>query len=42
MIFSSGYGSAGLREEDRACPVLGKPFRAAELSAILTAALIGS
>ena len=39
IIFSSGYGSGGLRDEDKACPVLGKPFRAAELNAILTAAL---
>ena len=39
IIFSSGYGSAGLRESDRGSAVLSKPFRADELSSVLTAAL---
>lgn len=39
MVFSTGYGHTGLREVDRNVPVLGKPFRAAELAEALQAAL---
>lgn len=39
MIFSTGYGEAGLRPEDRGAPVLQKPFRASDLAAALTKAL---
>jgi CheY-like chemotaxis protein len=39
MVFSTGYGRAGLREVDRDVPVLGKPFRAHELASALRAAL---
>ena len=39
MIFSTGYGDRGLREVDRGAPVLGKPFRAADLATALHQAL---
>jgi CheY-like chemotaxis protein len=39
MVFSTGYGEAGLREVDRNVPVLGKPFRAIEMVQALEAAL---
>jgi CheY-like chemotaxis protein len=39
MVFSTGYGDGGLREVDRAAPVLGKPFRAGELASALRKAL---
>jgi CheY-like chemotaxis protein len=38
-IFSTGYGDAGLREIDRGCPVLQKPFRAHDLARALNEAL---
>ena len=38
MIFSTGYGEGGLREADKGCAVLHKPFRASELIAALGAA----
>ena len=41
IIFSSGYGDAGLREIDRAATVLQKPFRAGDLARALTTALAG-
>lgn len=39
LVFSSGYGEAGLREADAGAPVLRKPFRMAELADALTRAL---
>lgn len=39
MIFSTGYGEAGLRDVDRGSPVLQKPFRANDLADALNAAL---
>lgn len=36
LIFSTGYGDAGLREIDRGSPVLQKPFRAQDLARALT------
>lgn len=39
MIFSTGYGDAGLREADRGAPVLQKPFRAHDLAQALSLAL---
>jgi CheY-like chemotaxis protein len=39
VIFSTGYGDAGLRDIDHGSPVLGKPFRAADLAAVLRKAL---
>jgi CheY-like chemotaxis protein len=39
MVFSSGYGEAGLRDVDRGAPMLGKPFRAGDLAAALREAL---
>ncbi|HZZ87641.1 MAG TPA: response regulator [Caulobacteraceae bacterium] len=38
-IFSTGYGDAALREVDRGCPVLQKPFRAHDLAKALSQAL---
>jgi len=38
MIFSTGYGDAGLREVDRGAPVLQKPFRSQDLARALTEA----
>jgi DNA-binding response OmpR family regulator len=42
IIFSSGYGDAGLRDVDRGAQVLQKPFRAGELAMALKAALAGA
>ena len=39
IIFSTGYGDAGLRDQDRSALVLGKPYRAEDLSAALNTAL---
>jgi CheY-like chemotaxis protein len=39
MVFSTGYGSGGLREIDRDVPVLGKPFQTRELAVALRQAL---
>jgi CheY-like chemotaxis protein len=39
LIFSTGYGDAGLRESDRGCPVLRKPYRVDDLAAALRVAL---
>jgi CheY-like chemotaxis protein len=39
MVFSTGYGDAGLREMDRGAPVLRKPFRSIELATALHQAL---
>ncbi|HEV2362841.1 MAG TPA: response regulator [Caulobacteraceae bacterium] len=41
MIFSTGYGDAGLREVDRGVPVVRKPFRAEELAKALELAWSG-
>jgi len=41
MIFSTGYGDAGLREVDRGAPVLQKPFRSQDLARALTEAFGG-
>lgn len=42
FAFASGYGRAGLPEAFRTRPVVPKPFQIEELSAALTAALLGS
>jgi CheY-like chemotaxis protein len=42
MIFSTGYGDAGLRDVDRGAPVLQKPFRSQDLDAALTKAFGGA
>jgi CheY-like chemotaxis protein len=39
LIFSTGYGEGGLREADRGCPVLRKPYRASDVAAALGVAL---
>jgi CheY-like chemotaxis protein len=39
IIFCSGYGDMGLRASDQGCPVLRKPYRAAELPRVLAEAL---
>lgn len=39
MIFSTGYGEAGLRSADQGAPVLRKPFRIPELADALRQAL---
>lgn len=39
IVFATGYGRAGLRDQDQARPVLQKPFREAELERTLTAAV---
>ncbi|HEY5071776.1 MAG TPA: response regulator [Caulobacteraceae bacterium] len=39
VIFATGYGDAGLRDIDRAAPVLQKPFRGEDLARALTEAL---
>ncbi|MET0273315.1 MAG: response regulator [Phenylobacterium sp.] len=39
IVFSTGYGRAGLRDEDQSRPVLQKPFRESELERTLTAAV---
>jgi CheY-like chemotaxis protein len=39
IIFSTGYGDIGLRASDQGCPVLRKPYRAAELPRVLAEAL---
>jgi CheY-like chemotaxis protein len=39
LIFSTGYGEGGLRESDRGCAVLRKPYRASDVAAALSAAL---
>ncbi len=39
LIFCTGYGDGGLREADKACTVLRKPYRASELGEALSAAL---
>lgn len=35
FAFATGYGDAGLREEDRGSPVLQKPFRESDLARVL-------
>ena len=35
FAFATGYGDAGLREEDRGSPVLQKPFREGDLARVL-------
>jgi CheY-like chemotaxis protein len=42
FAFASGYGRAVLPEAFRSSPVASKPFQIEELSAALTAALLGS
>ncbi len=37
FLFATGYGRQGLEDRFRACPILQKPFRAAELGAALEA-----
>lgn len=39
LIFSTGYGEAGLRDVDAGAPVLQKPFRAGDLARALQSAL---
>ncbi|HEY2178547.1 MAG TPA: response regulator [Caulobacteraceae bacterium] len=39
MVFSTGYGEAGLRKQDQGAPVLGKPFRTEDLAIALRRAL---
>jgi len=39
LIFSTGYGEAGLRDVDAGAPVLQKPFRAGDLAKALRNAL---
>lgn len=39
LIFCTGYGDGALREADKACTVLRKPYRASELGAALSVAL---
>ncbi|MBS0411472.1 MAG: response regulator [Proteobacteria bacterium] len=39
LIFSTGYGEAGLRDVDAGAPVLQKPFRAGDLARALQNAL---
>jgi CheY-like chemotaxis protein len=39
MVFSTGYGEAGLRDVDAGAPVLQKPFRAGDLAKALQNAL---
>jgi CheY-like chemotaxis protein len=39
VIFCTGYGDTGLRASDQGCPVLRKPYRAAELPRVLAEAL---
>jgi len=39
IIFSTGYGDAGLRDADKGCPVLHKPYRIDNLESALRAAL---
>ena len=39
MIFTTGYGDAGLRDVDRGTPVLLKPYRVGELAQVLGEAL---
>jgi CheY-like chemotaxis protein len=39
MVFSTGYGEAGLRSADKGAPVLRKPFRAPDLADALRQAL---
>jgi CheY-like chemotaxis protein len=38
FVFTTGYGSKGVREEDRHRPMLRKPFRAEALEHIMTTA----
>jgi CheY-like chemotaxis protein len=35
FAFATGYGDAGIREEDRGTPVLQKPFREGDLARVL-------
>ena len=35
FAFATGYGDAGLRDEDRGSPVLQKPFREGDLARVL-------
>lgn len=37
FLFATGYGRQGIEERFRHCPILQKPFRAAELAAALAA-----
>ena len=39
LIFTTGYGDAGLRDADRGAAVLRKPYRAEELAAAISAAV---
>jgi CheY-like chemotaxis protein len=39
MVFCTGYGDAGLRPDDRATPMLLKPYREEQLLAALATAL---
>jgi CheY-like chemotaxis protein len=39
IVFCTGYGDAGLRDEDRGSRVLQKPYRAQDLAQSLSAAL---
>ncbi len=39
MIFSTGYGEAGLRDADHGAPILQKPFTSADLERVLNEAL---
>lgn len=39
LIFCTGYGDGALREADKACTVLRKPYRASELGEALNAAM---
>lgn len=35
FIFATGYGAAGLNEEWRSAPILGKPFQAKDLNRVM-------
>jgi CheY-like chemotaxis protein len=39
IVFSTGYGEAGLRERDQGAPILRKPFRSSDLTLALHQAL---
>ncbi|WP_375408108.1 response regulator [uncultured Methylobacterium sp.] len=39
LVFSTGYGGAGIREPFRECPVVQKPFSQADLKRTLIAAM---
>ncbi|KQP52516.1 hypothetical protein ASG40_06555 [Methylobacterium sp. Leaf399] len=42
LVFSTGYGGAGIREPFRDCPVVQKPFSQADLKRTLTAAIVAA